>query len=265
MGQQPELQASDHERKEVKTDAGVSAVTAPTQQKTGSARGGKKQRRRKPRMAPHEVRAFRQDFSGALLNTALHLQLGKSRREALITRMAASIRDSRLVRHPEHVSEEDIETVKATFDLHHFLQHYYRQGRQYWALLEEGGERVPVTCLEVRPGDRCMVVLDRENQEHEIFFRNREEVEHRVEDAERRELRQLRKNLAHQKRRESVLEKHLDSLQKQLRNIQEQIGREQSERAQTVKRLSQLEKAYDERRHKVSRIVGSVTRKELFR
>lgn len=258
-----ELQHRDV-RKEVELGSGVSAVTATP---SGSVRGGekkKKKRRRKNKMSPHEVRAYRRDFPGALLNTALHLQLGKSRRNAMITQMAASIRDARIVRHPEQISEEDIETVKATFDLHHFLQHYYRRGRKYWALLENEEERVPVTCVEVRPGDRCMVVLDRNNQEHEIFFENQKEVEHRVEDAEQRELRQLRENLARQDEKRVKLQARLDSILKQLQTTQYQLERESRKRSRVLERLTKLEEAYDDRRHKVSRVVGSVTSEELL-
>lgn len=271
-------QTEQPHRKEVSEELGVEAAATPKpkhvcggkgQQKqkgSSSTEGKKRKRRRKPKMAPGEIQAFRQDFAGALLNTALHMKIGKSRRDAMITEMAASMQNAQLVRNPDHISEEDIETVKATFDLYHFLRHYYRKGREYWALLgEEEGQRIPVTCLEIKPAEKCMTVLDRDNQEHEIFFNNKEEVEYRVEDVEQREIRKLHAELARQEGELHRLKGRLDSVLKQVEVTEHKINREHRKRARVVERLMELQKAYDDRRHKFSRTVGPVTREELVR
>ena len=201
-----------------------------------------------------------QAYACELLNTALREKLGRSQREVLLTELAASagvlLRDGKLT---DKEYEEQLRVLVATFELRHWMKHYKRGRKFHW---RHAGRMQAVTCLDVKPEDRKVVLLDKDNKRHEIEFKSPEDLK-QLEDEEQIALRQLRKEVARQDAKIKQLESRLESILKQHQTTLFKVQKLRKQREKIKERLSKIENLYLDKRHRLSKIVGKVDREEL--
>lgn len=240
----------------------MKAGSSPAPAKAGGKK--KKRRRRRQASAPPEVLAVRGDLSGRLLNTLWHTPIGRSRREALLTELASQIPDKRI--------DGQLDRLVDAYDLQFWLKHYARS-RRVWA--ELNGQTEQITLLGIDLFERQVKFLDAQLQERALPV---DEV--KLVDEEEREIRQQRTLMAKFDARHTAIVRQLERVETGLataaaeqlgaitarvRGISVELNKLRHSRNAIAQRVSVLEEAAKERRHKATTILGVVSEEELRR
>jgi len=190
-------------------------------------------------------RKVQDDFPQMLLNSVLREKIGRSQQAYLLAELTAKV-PARL---PEGMTMSDVIEV---FSLAHWFKHYKRT-REFWLKLD--GEVQRVTCLEIRPADRCMVVLDKNKTRREVVLDSPEAISN-VEDDDQRRLRKLLTAVERLDARVEVLHERQENIQQQLDVTAFKLMRVEKSRDRLRAGAEELQRLFDEKRNAYRRAIG---------
>jgi hypothetical protein len=192
------------------------------------------------------------ELAQALMNDVLRTKIGRSQRDALRVELKAAV-PARL---PKGMT---LAALIEIFSLSHWFKHYKRT-REFWVHLDGKEERV--TCLDIRPADRCMVVLDRNKARREIIFDTSESVA-QVEDDDGRRLRRLLQAVEKLDAHLVALDARQENLQKQMEVTGFKIQKVRKTRDRLRTGVEELTSLFDDQRNSYKKAIGPVTPEDL--